>query len=41
MNLNDLKPAEGSKKLAKRAGRGIGSGLVYGDITRNYLWTIT
>ena len=27
MYLNTLKPAEGSKKPAKRAGRGIGSGL--------------
>lgn len=27
MRLNDIKPAEGSKKDAKRAGRGIGSGL--------------
>lgn len=27
MRLNDLSPAEGSKKSAKRAGRGIGSGL--------------
>ncbi len=26
MRLNDLKPAEGSKKEAKRVGRGIGSG---------------
>ena len=27
MRLNTLKPAEGSKKDAKRVGRGIGSGL--------------
>ena len=27
MHLNTLKPAEGSKKNAKRVGRGIGSGL--------------
>ena len=27
MYLNSLKPAEGSKKAAKRVGRGIGSGL--------------
>jgi len=27
MNLNTLQPAEGSKKKAKRVGRGIGSGL--------------
>jgi large subunit ribosomal protein L15 len=27
MHLNSLKPAEGSKKAAKRLGRGIGSGL--------------
>jgi large subunit ribosomal protein L15 len=27
MRLNTLKPAEGSKKTAKRVGRGIGSGL--------------
>lgn len=27
MRLNSLKPAAGSKKVAKRAGRGIGSGL--------------
>jgi len=27
MKLNTLKPAEGSKKAAKRVGRGIGSGL--------------
>ena len=27
MKLNDLRPAEGSKKARKRAGRGIGSGL--------------
>lgn len=27
MYLNTLKPAEGSKKVAKRVGRGIGSGL--------------
>ncbi len=27
MNLNDLSPAEGSKKPARRVGRGIGSGL--------------
>jgi len=27
MRLNTLKPAEGSKKAAKRVGRGIGSGL--------------
>lgn len=27
MRLNSLKPAEGSKKNAKRVGRGIGSGL--------------
>jgi len=27
MYLNNLKPAEGSKKTAKRVGRGIGSGL--------------
>jgi len=27
MYLNSLKPAEGSKKTAKRVGRGIGSGL--------------
>lgn len=27
MNLNTLKPAEGSKKPKKRVGRGIGSGL--------------
>jgi large subunit ribosomal protein L15 len=27
MRLNTLKPAEGSKKSAKRVGRGIGSGL--------------
>jgi len=27
MYLNDLQPAEGSKKVAKRVGRGIGSGL--------------
>ncbi len=27
MRLNTIKPAEGSKKAAKRAGRGIGSGL--------------
>ena len=27
MRLNTLSPAEGSKKAAKRAGRGIGSGL--------------
>ncbi|MDH5711160.1 MAG: 50S ribosomal protein L15 [Gammaproteobacteria bacterium] len=27
MYLNDLSPAEGSKKVAKRVGRGIGSGL--------------
>ncbi len=27
MKLNDLKPAEGSKKDRKRVGRGIGSGL--------------
>lgn len=27
MKLNDLRPAEGSKKNRKRAGRGIGSGL--------------
>jgi large subunit ribosomal protein L15 len=27
MQLNNLKPAEGSKKSAKRVGRGIGSGL--------------
>jgi large subunit ribosomal protein L15 len=27
MRLNNLKPAEGSKKDAKRVGRGIGSGL--------------
>jgi large subunit ribosomal protein L15 len=27
MYLNNLKPAEGSKKAAKRVGRGIGSGL--------------
>ena len=26
MYLNSLKPAEGSKKAAKRVGRGIGSG---------------
>ncbi len=27
MRLNDLSPAEGSKKTARRVGRGIGSGL--------------
>lgn len=27
MNLNDIKPAAGAKKNAKRVGRGIGSGL--------------
>ncbi|WP_303904255.1 50S ribosomal protein L15 [Thiohalomonas denitrificans] len=27
MRLNELKPGEGSKKAAKRVGRGIGSGL--------------
>ncbi len=27
MQLNTLKPAEGSKRLSKRVGRGIGSGL--------------
>ncbi|MGD8711561.1 MAG: 50S ribosomal protein L15, partial [Thiohalophilus sp.] len=27
MQLNNLKPAPGSKKPAKRRGRGIGSGL--------------
>ena len=27
MELNNLKPAEGSKKSARRVGRGIGSGL--------------
>jgi large subunit ribosomal protein L15 len=27
MRLNSIKPAEGSKKAAKRVGRGIGSGL--------------
>ena len=27
MYLNTIKPAEGSKKAAKRVGRGIGSGL--------------
>jgi len=27
MQLNDLSPAEGSKKVARRHGRGIGSGL--------------
>lgn len=27
MRLNDIKPAEGSKRDAKRVGRGIGSGL--------------
>lgn len=27
MELNNLKPAEGSKKAARRVGRGIGSGL--------------
>ncbi len=27
MHLNDLKPAPGSRKLAKRVGRGMGSGL--------------
>ncbi len=27
MSLNNLKPAEGSRKAAKRVGRGIGSGL--------------
>lgn len=27
MKLNTIKPAEGSKKVAKRVGRGIGSGL--------------
>ncbi len=27
MNLNSLKPAEGSKKARRRVGRGIGSGL--------------
>ena len=27
MRLNDLKPAEGSKKNRRRVGRGIGSGL--------------
>jgi large subunit ribosomal protein L15 len=27
MNLNDIKPAEGSKKARRRVGRGIGSGL--------------
>ncbi|SCZ68093.1 50S ribosomal protein L15 [Thiohalomonas denitrificans] len=27
MRLNELKPAEGAKKTAKRVGRGIGSGL--------------
>ncbi len=27
MKLNDLRPAEGSKKARKRVGRGIGSGL--------------
>lgn len=27
MRLNDLKPAEGSKKVPRRVGRGIGSGL--------------
>lgn len=27
MQLNDIKPAEGAKKSAKRVGRGIGSGL--------------
>ncbi len=27
MELNNLKPAEGSKKVARRVGRGIGSGL--------------
>lgn len=27
MRLNTIKPAEGSKKAAKRVGRGIGSGL--------------
>lgn len=27
MKLNDLRPAEGSKKTRKRVGRGIGSGL--------------
>ncbi|MEX1058353.1 MAG: 50S ribosomal protein L15, partial [Natronospirillum sp.] len=27
MRLNDMSPAEGSKKDAKRVGRGIGSGL--------------
>lgn len=27
MNLNSIKPAEGSKKAARRVGRGIGSGL--------------
>lgn len=27
MNLNTLSPAKGSRKVAKRAGRGIGSGL--------------
>lgn len=27
MRLNSIKPGEGSKKAAKRVGRGIGSGL--------------
>ena len=27
MRLNTIKPAAGSKKVAKRVGRGIGSGL--------------
>ena len=27
MELNNLKPAEGSKHAARRVGRGIGSGL--------------
>ena len=27
MRLNTIKPAEGSKKAARRVGRGIGSGL--------------
>jgi large subunit ribosomal protein L15 len=27
MNLNDIKPADGSKKARRRVGRGIGSGL--------------
>ncbi len=27
MFLNTIKPAEGSKKIAKRCGRGIGSGI--------------